>query len=223
MRRLTRKKLRQDEFVSVVDEFVNWIIDNWKPLAAGLGAVCAIALLWWGISTWRGGKEDAAAYALHQAVVAYQEAQAAGGDVAAARSQFEEVLSKYGSTKQADVARVYLARMDFMDGRVDEAKSVLEKVAARHRGDAIGVAATLDLIRLRVASGQASEVVKELQAMAMGTDDRLPPDVALFELAAAYEAEHDVEQAREYLQKLVEEFPQSPYLRQAQQKLAELG
>ncbi len=223
MRRLTRKKLKQDEFVSVVDEMLNWIIDNWKPLAAGLGAVCAIGLLWWGISSWRGGKEEAASYALHQAVVAYQEARAAGTDTAPAREQFEAFLEKYGNTRQADVARIYVAKMDFAEGKVEEAKAALEKVAARHRGDAIGVAATLDLIRLRVASGQASEVVKELQAMAMGTDDRLPPDMALYELARAYEAEHDVEQAREYLQKLTEEFPQSPLLRPAQQKLAELG
>ena len=223
MRRLTRKKLKQDEFVSVVDEIVNWIIDNWKPLAAGIGAVCAIGLLWWGISSWKGGKEDAAAWALHQAVVAYQEAQAAGQDTAGTREKFEVVLEKYGSTAQADVARIYLARMDFDAGKVDEAKAVLEKVAARHRGDAIGTAATLDLVRFRVASGQASEVVKELQAMALGTDDRLPPDVALYELAQAYLAEHDTEQAREYLRKLTEEFPQSPYLRAAQQKLAELG
>jgi len=223
MRRLTRKKLKQDEFVSVVDELVNWIIDNWKPLAAGLGAMCAIALLWWGISTWRGGREDAAAYALHEAVVSYQEAQASGGDPAPARKQFEEILDRYGSTDQADVARVYLARMDFEAGRMDEAKAVLEKVAARHRGDAIGIAATLDLVRFRVASGQASEVVKELQAMAMGTDDRLPADMALYELALAFMAEHKTEQAREYLQKLMEEFPQSPYRSAAQQKLAELG
>jgi len=226
MRRLTRKKLKQDEFVSGVDKIMRWLMENWRPVAVGLAALTAVFLIAWGAANWMGSREDAASWSLHEAVTAYQEQQEKAGDPAASvesRAAFEKVIDKYGRTKEADVARIYLARLDFEAGKVEEARSALEKVARRHKGDALGAVATLDLIHMRVASGQASEVIGQLRAMATGQDESLPRDVALFELGSAYEAEKDPAQAREYFQKLIDEFPKSPYVRTARQKLVELG
>ncbi len=226
MRRLTRKKLKQDDFVSGVDKIVRWLAENWRPVALALAGLTAVFLIIWGATSWMGSREEAASWALHEAVTTYQAQQKSSADAATlaeARAAFEKVVEKYGRTKEADVARIYLARMDFESGKVDEAKSALEKVAQRHKGDALGRVATLDLVHMRVASGQAAEVIAQLRAMATGQDDSLPRDVALHELASAYEAEKDVAQAREYYQKLIDEFPKSPYVRSARQKLVELG
>lgn len=226
MRRLTRKKLKQDEFVSGVDRMMRWLTDNWRPVSLALGAATLAFLIVWGVIHWKGSREAAASWALHQAVSTYQARQEKPGDTAAsseAREAFENILSRYGRTREADVARIYLARMDFEAGKTDQAKKALEQVARRHKGDALGRVATLDLIHMRVASGQAAEVVQQLLAMAAGKDDSLPRDVALYELASAYEAEKDAVHAREYFQKLIDEFPQSPYTRTARQKLVELG
>ena len=104
---------------------------------------------------------------------------------------------------------------------VDEA--LLTKVAARG-GDTTTVRlATLDLIHLRVAEGQGTEVAGELEAMIVGRDRSLPRDVALYELGALYVKEQRFDEAREYLQKLVDEFPESPYAGEAQRRLQELG
>ena len=59
--------------------------------------------------------------------------------------------------------------------------------------------------------------------MVAGSDPRLPRDVALFELGQLYLSEQDPVQAGEYFQKLVEEFPESPYMNLARQKLVEIG
>ncbi len=224
MRRLTRKKLKQDEFVSGVDRMMRWLTENWRPVAAALGAATVVFLIAWGVFNVMSNREAAASWALHEAVSSYQAQQKTPGSKPGAevRAAFEKILKKYGRTKEADAARLYLARMDFEAGKLEEAKSALEKVAQRHKGDALGRVATLDLIHMRVASGQASEVIPELRAMATGQDDSLPRDVALYELASAYEAEKDAGQAREYYQKLIDEFPQSPYTRTARQKLVEL-
>jgi len=227
MRRLTRKKLKQDEFVSGVDKIIRWLTENWRPVAIGLAAASAVFLIAWGVTLWTGSREDAASWALHQAVTAYkaqQEPKSTGqGSPEEARAAFEKVVKEYGQTKEADAARVYLARLDFEAGKTEAAKKALEEVARRHKGDALGAVATLNLIHMQVASGQASEVITRLRAMATGQDDSLPRDVALYELASAYEAEKDSAQAREYFQKLIDEFPKSPYTRTARQKLVELG
>ena len=226
MRRLTRKKLKQDEFVSGVDKIIRWLTDNWRPVTTGLAAVTVVALIVWGVTSWKGSREDAASWELHQAVKAYnaQQKETPGARPSAeVRAAFEKVVDQFGRTKEADAARIYLARFDFESGKVEEAKKVLEKVAERHKGDALGRVATLDLIHMQVSSGQASEVIPRLRAMATGQDNALPRDVALYELASAYEKEKDAAQAREYYQKLIDEFPKSPYTRDARQKMAELG
>ena len=47
--------------------------------------------------------------------------------------------------------------------------------------------------------------------------------MALYELGQLYLSEQDPVQAGEYFQKLVEEFPESPYMNLARQKLMEIG
>ena len=63
----------------------------------------------------------------------------------------------------------------------------------------------------------------ELEAMVVGSDPRLPRDVALYELGQLYLTEQDPVRAGEYFQKLVDEFPESPYNNLARQHLMEIG
>ncbi len=222
-RRITRKQLKENEFVSVMDTLIQWFSENWRPIAAAISAVSVVALIWWGVSSWTGAKTEKASYSLSLAVSAYQTAQAEDGDLSEVRTQFEDVVSSFGRTDQGDMARLYIAQLDIRAGDFDAARETLVQLAGRHRSDAIGRIASLDLIHLRVASGQGAEVAKELEAMVVGKDTRLPRDVALFELGEVFISEQDTEQAREYFQKLVDEFPESPYLGQARQRLAEIG
>ena len=222
-RRITRKHLKENEFVSVMDTLIHWFTENWRPIAAAVSAVSVVALIWWGVSSWTGAKTEKASYSLSLAVSAYQTARAESGDLSEARTQLEEVAAKFGRSDQADMARIYIAQLDIAAGDLDAARETLVQLVGRHRSDAIGRIASLDLIHLRVASGQGAEVAKELEAMVVGKDTRLPRDVALFELGEVFITEQDTEQAREYFQKLVDEFPESPYLAQARQRLAEIG
>ena len=134
-----------------------------------------------------------------------------------------QTVDRYGRTEQADMARVLQARLRIDKNDVEGARSLLVEVSARRGGDAIGRVATLDLVRLQIATGQAVEVAPQLEAMVSGEDVRLPRDVALYELGELYNSTQDSERARSYYQRLVDEFPESPYRPQASQRLAELG
>ena len=92
------------------------------------------------------------------------------GDPDAAEVEFLQVIEHYGRTDQADMARLYLARIYFDRNETDEARDLLVGLAERHRGDTIGRIATLDLIHLRIAAGQATEVAAELEAMVVGIE-----------------------------------------------------
>jgi predicted negative regulator of RcsB-dependent stress response len=228
-RRITRKQLKQsDEFVSTMDAVLHWLSENWRPIVAGVVGLCAAAVIWWMFGLWQDSRTEDASYALHHAVTVYEGEDSIGqliptGDPDAAEAEFLEVIEHYGRTDQADMARIYLARIYFDRDETDEARDLLVGLAERHRGDTVGRIATLDLIHLRIAAGQATEVAAELEAMVSGSNPGLPRDVALYELGQLYMAEQDQAQAGGYFQKLVDEFPESPYGNLARQRLMEIG
>lgn len=218
-RRITRKQLKQDEFVSTMDTAMQWVGDNWRPMLAALAAVCGVALIWWVAANWTGARDDRASYALHEAMVA------ATGDegLAGAEQQLTDLVDEYGRSDQADVARLYLARLYLERGEDVAARDLLLRVSERQRTSVSGRLATMTLLELRIDSGQSAEVAQELEAMVTGSDPRLPRDVALFQLGRMALDQQQPEQARGYFQKLVDEFPESPYRPLASQRLAELG
>lgn len=225
-RRITRKQLKQDEFVSFGESVFNKVQEYWRPLLAGLGAVVALILLWGAIGWWGGSRSEGAAEQLYQAVKAYQgdeETGAVAGDLAAAETAFEEVVTRYGRSDQADVARLYLAQIARSRGEGDRARGLLRELSEGSGDDAIKRLAAVELLHLRVAAGQGAEVAQELETMVAGQESRLPRDVAIYELALTLLQGDENDRAREYLQRLVEEFPESPYRDPAMQKLRELG
>jgi len=154
---------------------------------------------------------------------AEQGSLAPAGDVDAAEQQFRQVVESYGRTDQADMARLYLARIALGRGETDEARPELVDLSRRHPDDVIGQLASFDLIKLRIASGEGAEVAAELEAMVSGQSAGLPRDFALYQLGELFADEGRPDRARPYLEQLVEEFPESPYLNNARQRLAELG
>ena len=224
-RRITRKQLKEDEFVSAMDQLIRKTRDYWKPAAIALGAVIVVVFFWWMVDEWSQGKTEEASALLADAVTSFNEAMVLEpvGDLSEAEAGFAEVVDGYGRTDQADVARMYQAKIALGRGETDTAREILVRLTQRHKDDALGRVAALELIRLRVASGQGAEVAQELEAMVVGRNTQLPRDLALYQLGEVFVEEQKLDQAKEYFQKLIDEFPESPYRAQAQQRLTELG
>ena len=228
-RRITRKQLKKDdEFVSAAEVIFKWIADNARPLGVGIAAVCVVALLWWAVCGWMSGRTDDASLLLFHATKTFEGEAAQGtftpaGDIEAAEAEFQQVIDSYGGSDQADMARLYLARIALSRGETDAARAALVDLAEKRGDDVVGRLANLDLINLRIASGQGTEVAAELEAMVAGRSVGLPRDAALYRLGELFAEEGETEKARSYLEMLVEEFPESPYVTGARQRLLELG
>ncbi len=235
-RRLTRKQIKKDEFITFVDRAVQWTGHNWRQALIGLGAVLAAALVWWGVTAFLGSRTDAASQAIGGALAAYNapvgSAAPAGATLkfatdserlAAAEKAFKSVKSRYRFTPQAKLAELFLARIAADRGDTTQAIRRLGEIASSRSSDPVVRLAMLDLIRLRVARGEGLQLVSELEAMAAGKDPRLPRDAALFHLAQIWQHEGKPEEAAKLYRKLVEDFPDSPYRADAQQRLASAG
>ncbi len=232
-RRLTRKQIKKDQFVSFFDRGMHWLNQNWRQAAIGLGVVVAAALIWWGVTAYLGSRSAAASQAMAKALETYD---APVGSVAntgapvrfatdserldAAQKGFQAVKSRYWLTPQARMAELFLARVAADRGDQAKALELLAAITSRRSHDPIVRLAMLDLIRLRVARGEGMQLVGQLEAMAAGKDSRLPRDTALFQLAQIWDHEGKREEAGKLYRKLVEDFPDSPYRVEAQQRLA---
>jgi thioredoxin-like negative regulator of GroEL len=232
-RRLTRKQIKKDEFITFVDRVVHWVGANWKQAAAGLGGVIVLGLLYWGVSAFLGARTESAGKALDHALAIYSApvGSAAPADAKikfatdterldAAEKAFKAIQSRYYLTPQARLVPLYLAHIAADRGDIDQAARTLAAIASKHNADPEVRIATLDLIRLRIAQGEGKQLVPELEAMVAGRDPRLPRDVALYELAQVWDHEGKPDEAAKLYRNLVENYPESSYRFDAQQHLA---
>jgi len=224
--------MKQDEFVSLVDRGVQWMGENWRRAAIGFAGAIGVALLYWGATALLASRASSAAKALNQAMTTLQAptgaeaAEATGTTFAtdaerldAAEKEFSRISSRYWLTPQAHVAKLYLARISVDRGDMDRGLRQLADLTSNKSDDAVVRMAMLDLVNLRLARNEGYLVAPDLEAMAAGRDPRLPRDTAMFFLAEVRSQEGKPQEAAELYRKLTQDFPESGYRYEAQQRL----
>jgi predicted negative regulator of RcsB-dependent stress response len=236
--RLTRKEIKRDELANVVGRSVEYAGSHVRAIAYAVGGVLLLAALAAAIYTYRGHQQERASQALAAAMTAYQ-APVAGAPPkpgepdqpafpteAARRARARELLGKvrqdYGSTAAADVAGLYLAQIDADEGKLGDARKLWSDFAEGHKNTMLGAEARLNLIALDRKQGKGEEVVKDLRGMLEKGDAPLPQDVILHELGLTLEQLNRPQEAIQSYQRILDEFPQSPFRSDAQQKVAAL-
>ena len=231
-RRLTRRQIKQDQFVGLVDRAAHWLTANWRQAAIGLGVPLALALLYWAGAALLGSRTAAASRALTAALETYN--APVGTTVPAtakvffatdqerlnaAEKAFDRIARRYWLTPQSRLATLHLANIAAQRGDNAKAVRLLSEITEKRTADPVVAQAMLSLIRLRIAAGEAQQLVPDLEAMIDGKDPRLPRDVALYQLAQLREREGRQDEATRLYRKLVETYTESPYLYEARQRL----
>jgi TolA-binding protein len=139
---------------------------------------------------------------------------------AEARSQFELVLSDYGSSDAAAVAKAYLGEMAARSGDLDGARRLWQEFLESQEQHMLASEVRLNLMSVDRAQGRGQELVTQIKAMLEEPEADLPKDVLLHELALTQRELGLESEARQTLQRLLDEHPQSVYAADAQ---AELG
>ena len=236
--RLDRKDIRRDEFASAVGKGVVYAETHSKGLLIGIGAVVVAAILGVSIYVYMGHRAELANADLADAVKVYQApinpAAPKPNDTKEpsfadettrrdhARALFQAVHDHYGMSRASDVAGMYLAEIASADNKLPVARDLWSGIAKSHKGDILGSQARLNLLALDRKEGKGQQAVDELRSMVEQPDAALPQDVALFELGKTLEDLHRAPEAVQSYRRIVDEFPQSPYHQEAQQKLSSL-
>jgi tetratricopeptide (TPR) repeat protein len=107
-------------------------------------------------------------------------------------------------------------------GESPGAQDVLTR-AARDGKAVVAAAAEIDAARLLVARGKTTEAIERLKRAIELPNSAAPKDALLFALAEIYENSGSAADARATYQRLLTEYPESPYRADARQKIPTAG
>ncbi len=142
----------------------------------------------------------------------------------AALAKFAEVYNAYPSTEAGIAARYYAAAALSMLGRHDEAAARFQETVDQ-AGDTTfyGRMARLGVVESNMQAKKYDQAITAAQALVNNTsDDTIPRDALLMELGRVQVAAGKKADAKQTLDKVIAEFPESPYIEEAKRMLTEL-
>lgn len=233
-KRLTRKEIKHDIRHDEVQEALvtTWdrILQNQRLVVGVLVGLFVLAAAASGLAAFMDSQKRAASEALADAIKIagapivedgakpddpLQPTFASEADRAA---RAKTALGEVGSGVAEDVAELYLAGMAARDGDTAEARRIWEGFLKSHKDHLLAASVRLNLIQLDRAEGKAQEVADKLRAELASSTRTLPEDVVLFELAQTLEELGQDEEARDQYQRILDDFPESPYATEARRK-----
>jgi predicted negative regulator of RcsB-dependent stress response len=236
--RLSRKDMKRDDFATAVERSVEYAESHTRMILYAIGAVVVLAALVFGVRAFLGQRSAAASADLGYALKVYQAPVVATGAKpqdktepsfpseaarqARAKDLLEGVRAHHGHTDSADVAGLYLAQIAASTGKLDEARKLWSDFIDQHKDSAAAAEARLNLYDIERRQGKAEALVGRLTPMVDDSSSPLPKDVVLYELGLTYDKLQRKQEAIGAYQKIVDEFPQSGYRQEAQQKLVAL-
>ncbi len=214
MKRIKRKQLKEDEFVSTVNKIVRFVKERTKELVALAVLLAALLLVFAGFKIVTGENRKKESLLLTQILNLHSELNNKPENVA----QLEELA---GDGKFSRLAYLLLATYYVENGDYDKAQSYLEKMP-ENRKDTFYYQAQDLLAQIhfkRKDYDKAVEIYKKIEE-ADPKDHAL--DVILFHRAEVHEEKGEVEEALALYKKVQEEFSQTFYGFDAAQKIRKL-
>jgi TolA-binding protein len=234
-----RHQLKENVFAAVVMRTVAAATANSQRLIAVGAIVVVLVAAIGGYLYMRKGQADRAGERFGEAIATQQAAivpastlpgatQAAGtfpteqARDEAALAEFQSVAAAFPGTVVGTAAQYHAAAALMALDRFGEAETAYQAVVGEGASVYTG-AARLGLAEAYVRQGRFGEAVSLLIDLAAQRDGALPVDGVLMQLADVHVRAGQKAEARAVFQRVVDEFPQSPYVPQARQQLTLLG
>lgn len=244
MKSTERHKLKQNEFERTVAQAREVVVERQREITMAVVALVALLVVVGGYFAYRTTRNNkattllASALAVAEAPVVTPPPPAPGSPppiqqpgtyrterdrAEAALPRLQQAADAYPNTEAGITARFRLAATLALLGRHAEAeqryKEVVDKTSSR---DIYHYTARLGVGEAQLAQGKAADAAATFQALATDTNSQLPVDGVLMQLGRAALVAGKKDDATRAFNRVVEEFPQSLYVSEAKEKLAEL-
>jgi TolA-binding protein len=233
-----RHRLKENELSHVLGDATARLQENRSTFGLAAGIVALLLVAGVGYWAWTTRKENRAQALLGDAIVIMQapveEKPGAKPGVTgyptvqaraeAALAKFAEVYNAYPSTDAGIASRYYAASALAMLGRHEEAAARFQETVERAGENTFyGRMARLGVVETNAQAKKYDVAITAAQALVNNTsDDTIPRDALLMELGRVQLAAGKKADAKQTLDKVIAEFPESPYIEEAKRMIAEL-
>ena len=239
MKASERHRLKENELSQVLGDASARFQENRGSVGLAAGIVVLVVLVGGGYWAWTTRSQNRAQAMLGDAIVIMQtpveepkpgaKPGAAGYATVQARAEaalakFAEVYTAYPSTDAGLAARYYAASALAMLGRHAEAAARFQETVERAGQNTFyGRMARLGVVEANAQAKKYDEAISAAQALVNNTaDDTIPRDALLIELGRVQAAAGKKAEAKQTFDKVIADFPGSPYVEEAKRMLAEL-
>jgi TolA-binding protein len=240
MKSIERHKLKENDFARTVAHARNALDARKRTISMTLAAFVVVlagigAYVWWRQARDAGANEMlASAIAVYEAPVVPIAAPAPGSPaplpqagtytteqekLQAALPKFREAADRYPNSAPGLVAKFHLAGILASLGQYQEAEQKFQEVVSKGSTSIYGRTARLGLANSQVAQGKYDNAIAIYTELSRDTNSQMPVDGVLMQLGRAYVRAGRKEEAARTFDRIVQEFPQSSYLSEAQREL----
>jgi TolA-binding protein len=236
MKRAERHHLKENELQRLAMTARRIYVDRKRETTGLLVGVVALAAIAGGYFLWSERLQSRAHALLAEAMVV-QEARvsppgtpAAGGTypterarLQAAGTKFKAVADAYPSTDAGIYARYQEAVNQLALGNVAAATAGYQEIIRREGDSLYGQMARLGLAEVQALAGQYDQAINTFKEMAQRKDGPLPIDGILMQLGRTYRQAGKPADAQQTFNRIVQEFPESPFNQEAKRELDSLN
>jgi TolA-binding protein len=239
-----RHKLKENDFAHTVARTREMVDQRRNEITVVVIAVIAVAVIVGGYFTWRASRDAkaqtilAGALAVSEAPVYTPPPPAPGSPppvqppgtfrtekerLDAAIPRLQSAADAYPDSDAGITARFHLAAALAQAGRYAEAEQRYQEVVQKAGGRSIyRYTARLGVGEAQLAQGKSDAAMTTFKDLSADTNSQLPVDGLLMQLGRAAQAAGKSDEATRAFTRVVDEFPQSLYVSEAKQKLAEI-
>lgn len=231
MNKTARKQLEHNEAADLVLAASTFLSRNGRQiLLVGVAALLLVAA-GFGYRAFRARGEERGQIELAKAVAILNApvSPVATGDgsypteAARAEAALKQLLATAEAAPRTDAglrARYYAASLLADQNRPADAAAAFQAVRSQAGASSLlGRMATLGLASMQVRQQQYDPAIKSLIELSQRREGPLPQDAVLVQLADAYEKAGRTAEAIQTYQRVIDEFPQSPYVAEARQQV----
>jgi TolA-binding protein len=239
MKTSERHRLKENELSHALRDASEKLLENQRNIGLIGGVVVLALVVAGGYWAWKTRTESRAQILLSDAMVIMQAPVEEGKPGAkpgalsyptvrartdAALAKFTEAFTAYPSTESGIAARYHAAAALTTLGRPAEAATRFQEVVDRAGGSSFyGRMGQLGVVQANAEAKKYDQAISAAQALVNNTsDETMPRDALLMELGRVQAAAGKKAEAKQTLDKVIAEFPDSPFIEEAKRILAEL-
>ena len=246
MKTSERHHLKEDDFQIALTRTRESLVEQRKPIAMIIGGVLLAVVLIGGYVYWQRSTNEKAAALFAEGIVAAStpiatpetDASNLPGQIAprpqgrtfptekaraeAAIAKFSEASQAYPSSRAGIAANYRAAALLAEQGKLPEAETRFNDVIARDGNGVYGRMAKLGIATLQIQAKKYDQAIAALTTLSQRADADVPVDAVLMQLGEAYQRAGRTPDALKTFTRVVDEFPQSPYLQDARRRLDDL-